>query len=262
MNDDAVIRIDNVSKKLRIGSNRGQTLLSSLFSMFSGVESKRVIWPLRHITFEVKRGDRLGIIGLNGSGKSTLLRLISGIYKPTEGQVRINGNIQLLTNLSTGLKSKLTVKDNVYLVGSILSLEKKHIDNFFDEIIEFAGLEDFVYSKLYQLSSGMRQRIAFSITSHCVEVIDPDILLLDEVFAGGSGDEEFKVKSTAKLQAMMTSNRTLLLASHNMSILNEMSQRIIWLHKGEIGGHGISDEMINGYLAFEKKRRKIKNSQS
>ena len=147
----------------------------------------------------------------------------------------------------------------MFLVGAILGLDKKIIEKKIEEIIEFAGLEEFVYSKLYQLSSGMRQRIAFSITSHCVEIIDPAILLLDEVFAGGGGDEEFQEKSKEKLQAIMKTERTLIMASHTMSLLKEMTERVIWLHEGEIYGHGISGEVIGNYLSFVKKQKKLGN---
>jgi len=236
MSNDCVIKLENVSKRLSIGSKKNQSILSAFLSSFSGIESKRSFWPLKHVSFEVKRGDRLGVIGRNGSGKSTLLRVISGIYKVDEGQKMTKGSVQLLTSLSNGLKPKLTVKDNVFLVGAILGLDYKIIERIFDEIIEFAGLEDFVYSKLYQLSSGMKQRIAFSITSHCVEIIDPDILLLDEVFAGGGGDEEFKERSTEKLHSIMSSKRTLVIVSHSMDILKQMSEIVIWLHKGKVYG--------------------------
>ena len=182
--------------------------------------------------------------------------MISGIYKADEGRKHTKGTIQLLTSLSNGLKGKLTVKDNVFLVGAILGLGYKTIEMVFDEIIEFAGLEDFVYSKLYQLSSGMKQRIAFSITSHCVEIIDPDILLLDEVFAGGGGDEEFQEKSGGKLESIMRTERILVIVSHSMSILRKMSEKSIWLHKGEIRDHGPTEEVTREYLAFVREHRR------
>jgi ABC-type polysaccharide/polyol phosphate transport system ATPase subunit len=262
MSNDCVIQLENVSKRLSIGSKLNQSLLSALLSSFSGIESKRSFWPIKNISFKVKRGDRLGIIGRNGSGKSTLLRVISGIYKADKGEKHTKGTMQLLTNLSNGLKPKLTVKDNVFLVGAILGLDYKNIERTFNEIIEFAGLEDFVYSKLYQLSNGMKQRLAFSITSHCVEIIDPDILLLDEVFAGGGGDEEFKERSTEKLESIMRSERTLVIVSHTMPFLQQMSERVIWLHKGEIQGHGRPEEVISEYLDFVKKQRNAKNKKN
>ena len=258
MTNNSVIHLENVSKRLSIGSKHHQSVLSAFLSSFSGIESKRSFWPLKNISFEVKRGDRLGIVGRNGSGKSTLLRVISGIYKADEGQQHTKGRIQLLTNLSNGLKHKLTVKDNVFLVGAILGLGHKTIEAVFDEVIEFAGLEDFIYSKLYQLSSGMKQRIAFSITSHCIEIIDPEILLLDEVFASGGGDEEFQEKSAGKLKSIMKSDRTLVMVSHSMSILNTMSEKSIWLHKGEIRDHGPTVEVTREYLDFMKELRKAR----
>jgi ABC-type polysaccharide/polyol phosphate transport system ATPase subunit len=258
MTNDSVIQLENVSKRLSIGSKHNQSVLSALLTSFSGIESKRGFWPLKNISFELKRGDRLGIIGRNGSGKSTLLRVISGIYEADEGRMRTKGKIQLLTSLSNGLKPKLMVKDNVFLVGAILGLDYKTIKKIFDKIIEFAGLEDFIYSKLYQLSSGMKQRIAFSITSHCVEIIDPDILLLDEVFAGGGGDEEFKEKSARKLESIMRVERTLVMVSHSMSILKKMSEKSIWLHNGEIRKHGPTEEVTREYLDFMNEQRKAR----
>ena len=258
MTNDCVIQLENVSKRLSIGSKHNQSVLAALLSSFSGIESKRSFWPLKNISFELKRGDRLGIIGRNGSGKSTLLRVISGIYETDEGRKHTKGRIQLLTSLSNGLKPKLSVKDNVFLVGAILGLNYRTIEKTFDELIQFAGLEDFVYSKLYQLSNGMKKRIAFSITSHGVEIIDPDILLLDEVFAGGGGDEEFREKSARKLESIMRAERTLVMVSHSMSILKKMSERSIWLHKGEIRDHGPTEEVTGKYLDFMKELRKAK----
>lgn len=258
MSNDRVIQLENVSKRLSIGSKHNQSVLSAFLSSFSGIESKKSFWPLKNISFELERGDRLGIMGRNGSGKSTLLRVISGIYKADEGRKHTKGTIQLLTSLSNGLKAKLTVKDNVFLVGAILGLDYRSIEDIFDEIIEFAGLEDFVYSKLYQLSSGMKQRIAFSITSHCVEIIDPDILLLDEVFAGGGGDEEFQKKSAGKLESIMRAERTLVMVSHSMSILKRMSEKSIWLHKGEMRKHGLTEEVTREYLDFMNEQRKAR----
>jgi ABC-type polysaccharide/polyol phosphate transport system ATPase subunit len=255
MTNDCVIRLENVSKRLSIGSKHKQSVLSAFLTSFSGIESKKSFWPLKNISLEVNHGDRLGIVGRNGSGKSTLLRVISEIYRVDEGRKYTRGRMQLLTSLSNGLKPKLTVKDNVFLVGAILGLGHKTIEKIFDEIIEFAGLEDFVYSKLYQLSSGMQQRIAFSITSHCVEIIDPDILLLDEVFAGGGGDEEFREKSAGKLESIMRVERTLVIVSHSMSILRKMSEKSIWLHKGEIRDHGPTEEVTEKYLNFMKELR-------
>ncbi|MBN1832237.1 MAG: ABC transporter ATP-binding protein, partial [Deltaproteobacteria bacterium] len=132
MTNDCAIRLENVSKRLSIGSKHHQSVLSAFLSSFSGIESKRSFWPVKNISFEVKHGDRLGIIGINGSGKSTLLRVISGIYRADEGRKYTKGSMQLLTSLSNGLKTKLTVKDNVFLVGAILGIDYKTIERIFD----------------------------------------------------------------------------------------------------------------------------------
>lgn len=255
MKNANAIHLEKVSKQFRIGFHKNQSALAHLFSVFSGIEPRKTIWPLRDVSLDVKTGERFGIVGRNGSGKSTLLRLICGIYQPDTGRIQTQGGVVLLSNLSNGLKGKLSVKDNVFLVGSILGLDRDAIEEMFDTIIGFAGLEEFVYSKLYQLSSGMRQRISFSITIHCVEHIDPDIILLDEVFAGG-GDEEFKEKSNEKVSGVLNGRKTLLMASHQLNIIKQLCDSVIWIHGGAIVNRGPAKDIIKDYLEFVRKKKK------
>lgn len=189
--EDRVI-VENISKKFKIGFKKNQGALARVVSLFSGKEPKKTLQALKNISFTVKKGEVLGIIGKNGSGKSTLLRIIAGILKQDSGEIIINGKIISLINLKSGLHGRLSMKDNILLIGAFLGLTRKQIKKKFKSIIKFAELESFVETKVYQFSEGMKARLAFSMAIHC----NPDTLLLDEVFE--VGDEKFKEKSAKR----------------------------------------------------------------
>lgn len=251
------ISVKNLSKKFKIGYNKEQSALSYLISLFSGIEAKKEFWALKDISFKVKAGEKIGIIGKNGSGKTILLGTIMGIYKPDKGKIKINKNAVLLSDLATGLKARLSIRDNIYLIGSILGLSQKNIKKNFNSIIEFAGLQDFVNTKIYQLSSGMKQRLTFSITMYYINHSKPDTLLLDEVFGGG-GDEEFKNKALKKIEEIIKGDTTIVLASHRMGIIKKYCNRVIWLHKGKIKKEGGPEKVTEVYLKFIRKLRNTK----
>jgi ABC-type polysaccharide/polyol phosphate transport system ATPase subunit len=188
-NENRII-VENISKKFKIGFKKNQGALERFISFFSGKEPKKTIHALKDVSFEVRKGEIVGIIGENGSGKSTLLRVIAGIYKQDEGKIITNGKVISIINLVIGLHLRLTMKDNILLISSFFGLSQKEIEKRFDSIVEFAELESFVNTKIYQFSEGMKQRLAFSIAIYC----NPEILLLDEVFE--VGDESFRKKST------------------------------------------------------------------
>jgi ABC-type polysaccharide/polyol phosphate transport system ATPase subunit len=235
------IIVDNVSKKFRIGFKKEQGALAKFVSLFSGREPKRIIWALRDVSFSADAGEIVGIIGENGSGKSTLLRVISEIYDKDRGEVKADGKIISLINLYVGLKERLTMEDNIYMCSSLFGLSIKEIKKRFNFIVGFSELTNFINTKIYQFSEGMKQRLAFSIAIHC----NPDIFLLDEVFE--VGDEEFKVKSANKIKDFVKNGATVLLVTHELWMIEKYCDRTIWIDKGQIVKEGSSKEIIKSY---------------
>ena len=183
-------------------------------------------WADRHVTFSINRGDMLGIIGSNGAGKSTLLKAISGIMVPTVGRVECHGKIAALLELGSGFDGDLTVRENTYLRGAMLGYTKKFMDETYSSIIEFAELEDFQNRPFKQLSSGMKSRLAFSIAS----LVNPDILILDEVLSVGDG--AFRKKSEEKMKSIIKGGATTILVSHSIGQVRAMCNKVLWLDHG------------------------------
>ena len=208
-------------------------------------------WADKDVTFSLKRGDMLGIIGSNGAGKSTLLKAIAGIMEPTQGWVKRNGTVAALLELTSGFDGELTVKENAYLRGAMLGYTRKFMDETFEEILDFAELQDFADRPFKQLSSGMKSRLAFSIAS----LVKPDILILDEVLSVGDG--AFKAKSEAKMQEMMGGGTTTILVSHSLSQIRALCSKILWLDKGRQVEFGEDVEGIcDRYQAFLDRKKK------
>lgn len=208
-------------------------------------------WADKDVTFSLKRGDMLGIIGSNGAGKSTLLKAIAGIMEPTQGWVKRNGTVAALLELTSGFDGDLTVKENAYLRGAMLGYTRKFMDETFEEILDFAELQDFADRPFKQLSSGMKSRLAFSIAS----LVKPDILILDEVLSVGDG--AFKAKSEAKMQEMMGGGTTTILVSHSLSQIRALCSKILWLDKGRQVEFGEDVEGIcDRYQAFLDRKKK------
>ena len=172
------ISVKNVSKHFQIDGPIKKAVISRFANLLHMSNRNTKIQPLKDVSFELKEGESLGIIGKNGAGKTTLLKTISDIYRKDSGHIEVNGKLLFLAGISSGLNDRLSVSDNIYLVGSILGVSNKSLNKIYDEIIDFSGLNDFVNCKVHQLSSGMRQRIAFSILIHSIDEINPDIILL------------------------------------------------------------------------------------
>jgi len=206
-----------------------------------------VIEALNGISFNIKKGSIVGIIGENGSGKSTLLRVIARIYSPDSGAVNIHTDSISLLSLAAGFNFDLSVLDNIYINGLLLGLSKKQIDEKLDNIIAFAELEDFITTPVRALSSGMKSKLAFSIASH----VDPELLLIDEVFS--VGDARFRKKSSEKIKELITSDRTVLMVSHSEHLIRELCTELIWLDKGKLVAQGNVNEILNEYRAFCKR---------
>lgn len=198
-------------------------------------------WALRDVSFEVKRGQRIGIIGSNGAGKSTLLKILSRLVYPTEGEVRIRGRVTSLLEVGTGFNMNLSGRENIYLNAALHGLEKKEIDDIFDAIVEFSGVGDFLDLPVKRYSSGMYMRLAFSVAAH----LDADILILDEVLA--VGDMAFQRKCLERVDEMTSSGQALLFVSHSIDAITRYCDRCIWLDRGDILMDGDVHEVISAY---------------
>lgn len=240
MNNKTRILLNNVSKKFKIGYEKKQNTLRRVISLISGKEFRREFWVLKNISIDIKSGEIVGIIGKNGSGKSTLLRTIAGIYKPDRGYFKLNGKLIPLIQVNE-INSRLSMKDSIYLFCSLFGLNLKDIKKRMNSIVEFAELNGFTNTKLYQFSSGMRDRLSFSISVHC----DPDILLIDEIF--GYSDIYFKNKFMKKLKEMAKDGKTILFVSQDMEFVKTNCDRVIWLDNGKIVLDG-SIHLIDKYF--------------
>lgn len=211
-------------------------------------------WADRDVTFSLEQGDMLGIIGTNGAGKSTLLKAISGIMEPTKGYVIRKGNIAALLELASGFDGDLTVRENTYLRGAMLGYTRKFMDDTYGQIMDFAELKKFQDRPFKQLSSGMKSRLAFSIAS----LVQPDILILDEVLSVGDG--AFRKKSEAKMKEIISGGATTILVSHSIEQVQEMCNKVLWLHKGEQIAFGDAEPLCELYQQFLENQITIKQA--
>jgi ABC-2 type transport system ATP-binding protein len=243
-----IIQVKNAEVSFKMVTKGKVSLKSSIFSRINqrlAKDNKKAepFHALKDLSFEVERGEVIGIIGNNGAGKSTLLRLIAGIYQPDSGSIRVDGSISALLSLGAGFENELSGIDNIYLNGLYMDVSEKKIDGLIDEIIDFSGLEDFIYQPVKTYSSGMRARLGFSI-SYFVRC---DIMLIDEVL--GVGDKDFKAKSNQAILDLIKSDVTVLLVSHNINTIQELCSRTMWLKKGHLHMYEGTDKVINSYKA-------------
>lgn len=204
---------------------------------------KERFWALKNVSFQVKRGEVLGIIGKNGAGKSTLLKVLSRITEPTEGRVRIRGRVASLLEVGTGFHPELTGRENIFLNGTILGMTRREIQRKFDEIVAFAEIEKFLDTPVKRYSSGMYVRLAFAVAAH----LEPEILIVDEVLA--VGDVQFQKKCLGKMQDVAGHGRTVLLVSHNMGVIQRLTKTCLWMDAGKVAAYGDAGEVIEKYLA-------------
>lgn len=217
---------------------------SNVHDSLSTNKNSQFLWALKNVSFEVKRGEVIGIIGRNGAGKSTLLKILSRVTEPTEGEARICGRVGSLLEVGTGFHPELTGWENIYLNGAILGMQKKEIDRKFDEIVAFAEIEKFLDTPVKHYSSGMYMRLAFAVAAH----LQPEILLVDEVLA--VGDLAFQKKCLGKMGEVATGGRTVLFVSHSMAAINRLCRRVIWLHEGKIQIIGSAESVVSAYLSI------------
>jgi lipopolysaccharide transport system ATP-binding protein len=213
-----------------------------LFSGSRGAPASSFFWALREVSFEVCKGERVGIIGRNGAGKSTLLKVLSRIVSPTSGEARIRGRVTSLLEVGTGFNPALTGRENIYLNASLYGLGRYEVDDRFDTIVEFSGIRDFLDMPVKHYSSGMFTRLAFSVAAH----LDPDILFLDEVLA--VGDLSFQQKCLERVEGLTSEGRTVLFVSHSMEAIARFCDRAIWLDGGRIVMDGPADTVISAYV--------------
>ena len=206
-------------------------------------------WADWDVTFELEKGDMLGIVGTNGAGKSTLLKAISGIMVPTRGKIQTNGTVAALLELTSGFDGDLTVRENTYLRGALLGYTRAFMDQMYDEIISFAELQDFQERPFKQLSSGMKSRLAFSIAS----LVNPDILILDEVLSVGDGS--FRQKSGNKMREILANGVTGILVSHSIDQVRELCNKVLWLDHGKQMDFGETQEVCDRYEAFMQRKK-------
>ena len=222
----SVIECKNVSIRYITGDLKAIGLKEYVMRKLTGRYHVREFWADKNVTFSLEKGDMLGIIGSNGAGKSTLLKAITGIMRPAEGTIRVEGQIAALLELASGFDEDLTLKENTYLRGAMLGYTKAFLDEKYDEIISFAELEEFEEYTFKQLSSGMKSRLAFSIAC----LVDPDILILDEVLSVGDG--AFRKKSGQRMREILSGGVTGILVSHSIEQIKEMCNKVLWLDHG------------------------------
>jgi len=255
---DIAINIENLSKQYRIGGElKGyktlrDTLAATFSAPFRGLSSvirgkptrseKDTIWALNNVSFQVKRGDVVGIIGRNGAGKTTLLKILSRITEPTEGYAEIHGRVGSLLEVGTGFHPELSGRENIYLNGAILGMRKAEIQGKFDEIVDFAEIDKFIDTPVKHYSSGMYVRLAFAVAAH----LEPEILLVDEVLA--VGDASFQKKCLAKMGNVAMEGRTVLFVSHNMGAIQNLCSTVVLLDAGEVVSNGLTMPVVSDYI--------------
>lgn len=252
---EVAIRVEDLGKQYRIGAQRQtryRTLRESISDTFTWpvrmlrgelTNKAEKIWALRNVSFELKQGQVLGVIGRNGAGKSTLLKILARVTEPTEGLAEITGRVGSLLEVGTGFHPELSGRENIFLNGAVLGMKRTEINRKFDEIVDFAGVAKFIDTPVKRYSSGMYLRLAFSVAAH----LEPEILVVDEVLA--VGDAEFQRKCLGKMSDVAEAGRTVLFVSHNMSAILRLTERAIVLDKGKVVHSAPTREAVDYYMA-------------
>jgi lipopolysaccharide transport system ATP-binding protein len=250
---EIAVQVDNLSKMYRIGARKQryvtlrERIAARVGSFFgrhgqAGTDTANTMWALRDVSFGVKQGEVVGIIGRNGAGKSTLLKLLSRITAPTHGRIELNGRVSSLLEVGTGFSAELTGRENVYLNGSILGMKRVEVTRKFDEIVAFAGVEQFIDTPVKRYSSGMYLRLAFAVAAH----LQPEILIVDEVLA--VGDADFQKKCLGKMEGVADQGRTIFFVSHNMQAITRLCKRVLYLEDGQLRLDGSPHDVVKNYL--------------
>lgn len=240
----SMIDISHISMRFRMSSDRVDSLKEYIVRSLQGKMHYKTFTALDDISFQVEKGEVLGIIGRNGAGKSTLLKIISGVLDPTEGNVAARGNIVPMLELGSGFDAELTGKENIFLNGAILGYSKQFLYEKYDDILEFSELGDFIQMPIRNYSSGMMMRLAFSIAT----VVNPEILIVDEILA--VGDAGFQAKSKARMLELMSGGTTVLFVSHSLKQIEEMCNRVVWLDNHKVRMIGETEEVCAAYTRY------------
>lgn len=259
--EEPIIQVKGIAKKYVIRHENApyktfqETIINAAKAPFNLIKKnndrlpkKEIFWALKDITFDVNRGEVIGIIGRNGAGKTTILKILSRITEPTEGKITLRGRVASLLEVGTGFHPELTGRENIYLNGAVLGMTKKEIDSKFDEIVKFAEVEKFLDTPVKRYSSGMYVRLAFAVAAH----LEPEILLVDEVLA--VGDIAFQKKCLGKMGDIAKGGRTVLFVSHNMGAIQSLCESAIWLDNGQIVKRGTANEVVTDYEEHQLKR--------
>ena len=249
MEDNVAVSVEHVTMEFKITKDKIDTLKEYVIRTIKrNKKEKEKVRVLDDVSFKVYKGDKLGILGFNGAGKSTLLKIMAGIYEPTHGNIRIKGKIAPLLELGAGFDKNYTGRNNIYLNGAFLSMEKDFLDSKFDEIVEFSELGEYIEYPVKNYSSGMRAKLGFSIAT----LVEPDILIVDEILS--VGDIKFRKKSSKKINDMMAEGVTVLLVSHSIGQIRKICNKCIWIDNGKLVMQGDVDEVCDAYVANAKNK--------
>lgn len=244
-----MINIKNVSMRFSLGIEKSFSLKQGFVNFFDPKfrkkrkkdKEKNIFWALKEVSFHINKGEVVGLIGSNGAGKSTLLKVVSGVMKPTNGKVEVNGVISPMIELGAGFDDELTARENIFLNGSILGYQKDFLEKKFDEIVEFSELRDFLDVPVKNFSSGMVAKLAFSIAT----IVDPEILIVDEILS--VGDIKFQEKSQKKMMELIKGGTTVLYVSHSLDSIRELCTKVVWLEHGQIVDIGDPEKICDAY---------------
>ena len=244
-----MITVNNVTMKFNLGIEKDKTFKSVFIDAFSKKKRKHKEYfnALTDVSFHVEKGEVIGIIGSNGAGKSTLLKVISGVMKPTEGSVEVNGAISPMIELGAGMDGELTARENIFLNGAVMGYSREFLESKFDEIVEFSELKDFLDVPVKNFSSGMTAKLAFSVAT----IVDPEILIVDEILS--VGDIKFQEKSKQKMLSMINGGTTVLYVSHMLKSIEELCDRVVWLEHGKVIEIGETKEVCKHYYDAQMK---------
>jgi ABC-type polysaccharide/polyol phosphate transport system ATPase subunit len=242
------IHVKNLSIKFRIYHDHSPSLKSAFANIFKRNTPSSVsdFWAVKNVSFDIRAGDRVGIIGHNGAGKSTLLKALCRVYESLEGGISVNGRIAPLLEIGAGFHPEFTGRENIYLNGAILGYSKQQLKTIEPEVVAFAELEEFIDTPVKYYSTGMYMRLAFSLAT----AMHPDILVLDEIFAGG--DAAFMAKAKARMQELIDKANIMIMVSHDHLLVQSLCNRVLWLDHGALVADGPPNEVIDRYLANEK----------
>ena len=241
--EKTMIEVKDVSMHFRMPGDRLNSLKEYVIKMIKRKLKFKEFVALDHVSFEVKKGEVVGLVGHNGAGKSTILKVISGILKPTNGEVKIYGNVVPMLELGSGFDMEMTGRENVFLNGAILGYSEAFLKAKYDEIVEFSEIEEFIDVPIRNYSSGMTARLAFAVAT----VVEPEILIVDEVLA--VGDANFQEKSKRRMMELMGGGTTVLFVSHSLPQIREMCDRVVWLDHGKLKMIGDTQQVCDAYEA-------------